>query len=246
VTYFRRFEGYTPPERTVTHWNRYRIEEAAAPSDAGAVVIDGPSTLSPAITDPMSPPTYSFETSNATLASAWYRVAWLDANGDTQPTPWVPLRNLSPYAPSVGDVATVLRARAVENGGLHVDTFTDQTNPTAQQVQQTIIMFAPLVLARLGRLDNLGCSNSEDLRAAATAVTAQRVALEVEASYWPEEVAESASFEIRRTMLDADTLALVESLAVCRSSGDEGGGEGESVSRSDPAWAFPPHCPLRF
>jgi hypothetical protein len=246
MTYMRRLDGYTPPPRASVHWVQWRIEEAATPTDAGAVTIQGPSTLSPAITNPADPPTYSFETTNATLLAGWYRVVWTDANGGDEPTAWAPLRTLSPYAPTVGDVATILRARAIENGGSPVDTFTDQTNPTAQQVQQTIIMFAPLVLARLGRLDNLGCSNSEDLRAAATAVTAQRVALEVEASYWPEEVAESASFEIRRTMLDADILALVESLAVCRSSGDEGGGEGESVSRSDPAWYFNPMPPLRF
>jgi hypothetical protein len=171
---------------------------------------------------------------------------WIDANGDTQPTAWVPLRNLSPYAPTVGDIATILRVRAIQNGANPVETFTDQTNPTAQQVQQTIILFAPLVFARLGRLDDLGCANAEDLRAAATTVAAQRVALEVEASYWPEEIVDAASVDARRAMLDADITGLVSGLESCRASVDDGGTGGESESRSDPAWRFAYSRPLRF
>jgi hypothetical protein len=142
--------------------------------------------------------------------------------------------------------AAILRTRAVENGGLVVSTFTDQTNPTAYEVQTLIAMHVPVVFARLGRMDDLHCSNASDLRSAARTLAAQRVALEVEATYWPEEVAESASFELRRTMLDGDVLSLVESMAVCRESSDDGGNAGESVSRSDPAWLFPAHCPMRF
>lgn len=243
MSYYRRLEGYTPPERTVLHWMTAHIEEAATPTDTAAVDISGQITLSPAITDPEDPPTYDFETNEATLSVGWYRIVWRDSDGVDQPTSWVPLRNLSPYAPTVGDVASILRARTIENGGNPIDTFTDQTNPTAQQVQQTIILFAPLVLARLGRLDNLGCANSEDLRAAATSVAAQRVALEVEASYWPEEIGEAASFDLRRQMLDADIEGLVAGLETCRSSSDTGG---ESDSPTDPAWTFPGYSPLRF
>lgn len=246
MTYMRRLDGYTPPERASAHWLQWRIEEAVTPTDADAATIEGPTTLNPAITDPLSPPTYNFETNNATLTQGWYRVVWTDSTGGDEPTAWVPLRTLSPYAPTVGDIATILRARTVEAGSTPVDTFTDGTNPTAQQVQQTIIMFAPLVLARLGRLDNLGCANSEDLRAAATAVAAQRVALEVEAAYWPEQIQDEVVIETRRAMLDADILGLVEGLAMCRASDDDGGDGGESDSRSDPAWSFPRARPLRF
>jgi len=246
MTYMRRFDGYTPPERADVLWVQYRIEEAATPTDVDAVTIEGPSNLAPAITDPMSPPTYDFETTGALLTRGWYRVVWIDENGGDEPTQWYPLRTLSPYAPTVGDIAAILRARTVLTGGVPVDTFTDQTNPTAQQVQQLIILYAPLVLARLGRLDNLGCENSEDLLAAATAVAAQRVALEVEASYWPEEVGDSASVEARRLILEADISSLVASLETCRVSGDDGGNAGESDSPHDPAWLFPAHRPLRF
>jgi hypothetical protein len=246
MSYRRQLDGFTPPDRESVLWTQARIEEAVTPTDVDAVTIEGPFTLSPAITDPQYPSTYDFETGNATLTQGWYRVVWIDEDGGEQATQWVALRTLSPYAPTVADIATILRVRAVENGGVPVDTFTDQTNPTAQQVQQTIIMFAPLVLARLGRLDNLGCGNSEDLRAAATALAAQRVALEVEASYWPEEITESASVEARRLTLDADMTGLIAALETCRSSDDDGGNAGESDSRSDPAWTFPGYKPLRF
>jgi hypothetical protein len=245
MSYFRRLEGYTPPERTVVHWVSARIEEAASPTEVDAMPL-ATVTLSPAISNPLDPPTYDFETTLATLSPAWYRIVWIDANADEQPTAWVPLRNLSPYAPTVGDIATILRVRAVENGGVPVDAFTDKTNPTAQEVQQTIIMFAPLVLARLGRLDNLGCENAEDLRAAATTVAAQRVALEVEASYWSEEIGDAASVDARRAMLDTDIQGLSAAIDSCRASVDDGGTGGESESRVDPAWRFPYARPLRF
>jgi hypothetical protein len=244
VTYLRRLEGYTPPERTVVHWTSARIEEAASPLDTPAELATV--TLSPAITDPMEPQSYDFETTLATLAVGWYRIVWIDANGDEQPTEWVALRALSPYAPTVGDIAAVLRARTVELGGFRVNAFTDQTSPTAQEVQQLIALHAPLMLARLGRLDDLHCANAEDLRAAATSVIAQRVALEVEASYWPEEIADAAAVDARRTMLADDMAALEPALTACRASGDEGGDGGDSTSRSDPAWRFPPARLLRF
>lgn len=245
MTYFRQLVGLTPPPRPSVAWTQARIEEAPSP-DVTPTVIAGPTALSPAITDPQNPPTYTFETNNAALAVGWYRVVWIDAALEEQATAWMSLRTLSPYAPTVGDIAAILRARAVLPGGFRGDTFTDQTTPTAQQVQDLITLYAPLVFARLGRLDDLYCANAEDLRAAATALAAQRVALEVEASYWPEEVEDAAAVEARRTMLTDDMTALGEALTMCRASADDGGDGGESTSRSDPAWRFPPPTPLRF
>jgi hypothetical protein len=219
MTYLRRFEGFTPPERDTIHWIGATIEEAATPTDAAATVIQA-FTLSPAITDPMSPPSYDFETRLATLAEGWYRIVWSDTNGDEQPTEWVQLRALSPYAPTVADIAAILRARTVELGGVRVSTFTDRTTPTAQQVQDLIALHTPLVFARLGRLDNLHCTNAGDMLQAARSVAAQRVALEVEASYWPDEVGGTAAVDTRRALLDDDMTAVGTMLAECRGSGD--------------------------
>jgi hypothetical protein len=246
MTYLRRLEGYTPPERDTVHWLSARIEEAADPLTGTPADISGQITLSPVITNPLSPPTYSFETRLATLAEGWYRVVWRDSNADEAPTEWVQLRALSPYAPTVADIAAILRARAVELGGFRVETFTDGTVPTAQQVQQLIGLYTPMVFAQLGRLDNLHCANGDDLRSAARALAGQRVALEVEASYWPEEIVNAASVDVRRQLLADDLAALTPAMVACRASSDDGGDGGDSTSRSDPAWSFPPACPLRF
>jgi hypothetical protein len=245
MTYLRRLEGYTPPERDTVHWLTARIEEAIDPT-ATPADISGQITLSPAITNPLSPPTYTFETRLAMLAEGWYRVVWRDTAGDETPTEWVQLVALSPYAPTVADIAAILRARAVELGGFRVDTFTDRTVPSAQQVQQLIGLYTPMVFARLGRLDSLHCANAGDLRSAARALAGQRVALEVEASYWPEEIVDAAAVDVRRTLLADDLAALVPALEACRASGDEGGDGGDSTSRSDPAWRYPLPRLLRF
>jgi hypothetical protein len=201
MTYLRRLEGYTPPERDTVHWLTARIEEAIDP------------TATPA-----------------------------DISGQIT----VQLVALSPYAPTVADIAAILRARAVELGGFRVETFTDRTVPSAQQVQQLIGLYTPMVFARLGRLDSLHCANAGDLRSAARALAGQRVALEVEASYWPEEIVDAAAVDVRRTLLADDLAALVPALEACRASGDEGGDGGDSTSRSDPAWRYPLPRLLRF
>jgi hypothetical protein len=59
MTYLRRLEGYTPPERDTVHWLSARIEEAADPLTGTPADISGQITLSPVITNPLSPPTYS-------------------------------------------------------------------------------------------------------------------------------------------------------------------------------------------
>jgi hypothetical protein len=237
VSYFRRLEGYTPPERITVHWLSARIEEASSPT-ATPADITGPITLVPSITDPENPPSYDFETANAVLAEGWYRVVWIDAGGQEQPTEWLQLRALSPYAPTVGDIAAILRARTVELGGVRVNTFTDRTTPTAQQVQDIIALHTPLVFATLGPLGSLACTNASDLLAGARSLAAQYIALEVEASYWAEELGDSPTLDIRRTMLDTATTTLSKRVEECRGA-PAGGDGGDSVSRSDPAYTFP-------
>jgi hypothetical protein len=246
MTFSRTLEGYTPPERDDgVFWRTAQIQEASAP-DVAAVDIGSPITLSPAITDPMSPHTYTLRTTAATLEFGWYRARWIADNGETSTTAWAELRELSPYAPTVGDIATLLRARLVEFGGVRVETFTDQTNPTAQVVQQMINLYTPLLFAEMGPLDTLTCPSGGDLRSAARTLAAQRVALELELSMWPEEVGESAlgAAEVRRASIDADVTRLVSLMEQCRAAGADDGGD--STSRSDPAWLFPLQYRLRW
>jgi hypothetical protein len=155
---------------------------------------------------------------------------------------------LDPWIPSPTLVARILRARIVLNGGVPLDDFTTATNPTRADVADVIAMHAPLVLMRTGALEdaNMPCGTRDMLRSATATLIAQRAALEIEASYWPEEVGDAAALDARRAMLDADLTELVNSIDRCRTSDDDGGTGSESESRHDPAWRFGYSRPLRF
>jgi hypothetical protein len=243
VSLERTLEGYTPPERfppVTDHWVTARIREGVTSDYAAAAFIEGPITLSPPITDPAAPPTYNFTTRNAQLETGFYWVVWKDTTGFEFVSDPVERRAPLAYAPSVGEVAAILRARLVELGGVRVDTFTDRTEPSAQQVAQLIDLYAPMILSRLGNLGTLTCANASALRGAARALAAERVAIEVELSYRPEEVGESAAAAatVRAAQLDTDLTNLRADVDICRSSTETGTSEG-SVSRSDAAYSFP-------
>jgi hypothetical protein len=146
----------------------------------------------------------------------------------------------------IARVERLLHARLVEAGGLRVDHFSDDTNPTRTVVLGFINDFASLVYMRTGELDGLTCTRADAIRVAAEVLIAQRVAIEIEWAYWPEEVVESAagSAQARSDRLDADLLQLVTMVEGCRAAdGDDGGG---STSRSDPAWLFPVQYRIRY
>jgi hypothetical protein len=56
-----------------------------------------------------------------------------------------------PSKPSLDEVATMLRARTVDENGNEVGTFNDTTSPTATQAEQIIDSAYDLVLLRVGR-----------------------------------------------------------------------------------------------
>jgi hypothetical protein len=144
----------------------------------------------------------------------------------------------------IARIERLLHVRLVEAGGLRVDHFSDDTNPTRTIVLGFINDFASLVYMRTGELDGLTCERAEAIRVAAEVLIAQRVAIEIEYAYWPEEVVESAagSAQARSDRLDADLLQLVAMVEGCRAVG----GGGESTSRSDPAWLFPVQYRIRY
>jgi hypothetical protein len=230
LSYFQRFEGWTPPVRLPTDspWTRWSVVEASSPVLGSGAVIDGPHPLAPAYLDPTDPPTYDFTTELAQLESAWYWIVWTDAVGNQSPAGPVELRAPSPYAPGVADVASRARLFLRELGGDLATNFTDETRPTAAQVQMMIANDFPLVLIRLGDLDTLPCPEAPDIRAAARAIGAERVALQVMEIYRPEDTGDGRlGIEQRQAALDADLEALVGAAASCRTGAitpDPGGG----------------------
>jgi hypothetical protein len=236
-----RLEGYTAPERDTGTWTGVRIERAptyAGPWPGTVLRADPVAYL-----DPKVPPTLSWTFVDPD-DSGWYRAVWTAPPGEEAPTHPVQGGEWSPDWPSVGEVALVLRARLVELGGHRVETFTSETRPTAEEVAALIGLYAPLTLTGFGDLSTLGCGGASTLRGAARALIASRVATEIEYSFRPEEVGESAAVAAaeRRAQHDADVTRLQAAVDRCREEGstsDPGaGGDGTSTGRSDPAWLF--------
>lgn len=75
------FDGYTPPARFDSlAWTDVQIEEALTPGGSWAVI----DTLTFAVpdADPANPQPRSFTTENGTAPNRWYRLTFIDGNGD--------------------------------------------------------------------------------------------------------------------------------------------------------------------
>jgi hypothetical protein len=122
-----------------------------------------------------------------------------------------------PLRPSVDDVAALLRARTKDTEGREVGTFTDETRPTADQVETHIDAALGLVSVRLP------LTVGDIYQSAVRSLVAYRAALRIEKSYFPEQIRSDRSpyQELREEYLD-DLNALTEALS--GASGDSGYG----------------------
>jgi len=76
------FEDFPPAARYDSiPWETVEIEEGA--SETGAFTLIDTLTLSPVDADPTNPASRDFSTANGTADDQWYRVRFVDANGDT-------------------------------------------------------------------------------------------------------------------------------------------------------------------
>lgn len=233
-----RLEGFTAPERDAGVWSSVRVERAAgfAGPWPGTVLLSEPV---PVYADPGRPPTLSWTVDDPD-GVGWYRVVW-SAGGEDAPAPAVSGGAWDPNWPTVGEVALILRARLVELGGRRVDSFTADTEPSAEEVGALIALYGPLMLGGLGDLSGLACASASTLRGAARVLVASRVAAEIELSYRPEEVGESAAAATaeRRASLDADLTRLSAAVVECRAQGSPDPTDPTSRGPGDAAWNFP-------
>lgn len=171
------FHHYKPPARYDGEpWTGARIEEAA--EHMGPWTAIETKTLTADI-DPALPSSRSFTTDLATLPNGWYRIVWLDADGD-ESAPTTAFHNTG-FTPSVDDVAALLRARTY-SGGSEVGTFDETTRPTAAQVIDLIEIAAGDLLGRLaGRVP-------EAFYADARRLIALQAAALIEASFFPDQL----------------------------------------------------------
>lgn len=108
--------------------------------------------------------------------------------------------------PSVDDVAAFIRARTTDDNGNQVGTFSDDTRPTADQVESLIEHVT------LGLTSRLGTVPTSEEHAART-VAAIGTAMLVELSYFPEQVrAEESAYSELKALYDENLLALMDVL----------------------------------
>lgn len=141
------FSAYTPPPRYDGEpWTTVRVEESLTKTGPWTAIED--IALTPTDADPRNPRSRDFTTESATLDAGWYRVTFVDAEGDTT-APSDPEFNgaESGITPRLDEVAALLRARTSAFGG-EVGTFTSDTRPTATQVAQIIETAAADIVAR--------------------------------------------------------------------------------------------------
>lgn len=106
-------EDYRPtPRYDGTAWTEARIEEGTA--SVGPWTLLETITLSPVDADPTNPAYRNFTTQLGTDEELWYRVVFVDADGDVG-LPTVPVQNITDERPiyaTVEELAAILRVSA--------------------------------------------------------------------------------------------------------------------------------------
>ena len=107
------FENYRPAPRYDSEpWTEVQIEESPVLGDAEVWTLIDTITLNPVDADPTDPAARDFTTPNGTAADYWYRVTFVDGNGD-ESLPTTPVQNsvaASPYADTT-ELARILKIR---------------------------------------------------------------------------------------------------------------------------------------
>lgn len=222
-------EGFVPsPRHDGEAWTGVRIEEAASASGPFAVI--DTFLLSPGDPDPAQPLPRSVTTEAATLASGWYRVVFVDDEGNEEAAGAVAVGTADPI-PSLRDVAALLHQRLNVGGGNVSAMFDDNTSPTATQVQRLIDMWAPVVLIEFGDLSDtaLICEDADQIRSAVRTLIAAHVAKVVEVSYWPQDaVAGDTAQAYWAELIDKQLPRVVSAARECRLGDVVPGGDGSA------------------
>lgn len=109
--------------------------------------------------------------------------------------------------PSVDDVASLIRARTKDSEGREVGTFNSETRPTDVQVERHIDNAVSLIATRLPR------DLPEVYVGTVKALTAYRAAMQIEKSYFPEQVrSDRSAYDQLREEYNDDLSALLDAL----------------------------------
>lgn len=197
------FRGYRPsPRFDAVKWTTALIEQSAVTAGTGEPVsfvqIDSkPITDYP---DPTDPPTLDFTTQLATELPGWYRIVFRDSFASTQATAPVLFTSES-YRPSLRDVGTYILNRTADSNNNYLGTFTDDTTPTADEVEAIIFKSEQRILQKLD-VDPNEPIPTESQRAVADAV-ALHSAMLVELTKFSEQIQTNRSpYQYLKTLWD--------------------------------------------
>lgn len=223
--YVRNFTGAQPGERDDGRpYVEVRFDEAPDVDGApGAWTAIDTQDLDPVDTNPAAPAARDLTTEEATLETGWYRLVFIDADGDEDRTDPVAYPPIDTVRPSISDIATLLRARTTNAVG-ETGAFTSSTKPTADQVDALIGVAYAFVTQRAGE-DAL--TRAPQLARHACALY---TAMLVELSYYPEQTDEDGSaYQRFKEQFEEAMIALI-------GAAHEGGRTGrmESVALESP------------
>lgn len=194
--------GFRPtPRYDSIPWTDARIDEGPT--------IEGPWTAIETITlvpdeDPTRPAARDLTTEEATLAMGWYRVTFIDGDGDTSnPTSPVSAGATAPHLPGVEEVALWIRARTKDNLGNEIGTFTADTRPTEAEVSKLVALTGGSMVSCVGPW------LPESLWERSRLVVALKTAMIVELSYFPEQIERDHSpYKYLKELFDYESQAL--------------------------------------
>lgn len=225
------FKEFTPtPRYDGTPWHHVTIEEAP--------IADGPWTVIETVNlvvdaDPAHPAPRNFTTNSATLEQGWYKITFFDATGN-EALPVEPIHNLRdetfPYSPTVEEVAKLIMSRTKDRLGKELGTFTDQTRPKFDAVEDIIEEAASDVTT------DLDTDIPEGAWSFVRQLIALRAAMMIERSYFAEQITSNRS-PYPQLEKDFELLLARVTLAVKRE--DEEATTGEQGQAVRPSYSFP-------
>lgn len=189
--------AFRPPTREDgTAWTKARIEGTDAAAGDTGWAVEATKPIEGADPDPTSPALRGFSISTA---KRWLRIVWEDGEANKS-VPSARIHVNSPqWRPSVAEIAALLRARtyskgtvdpdnpmAAVAGGELVGEFTEETRPTAADVERQIDQVCADMEGSIGAIPG-------ELIEATRAVAAKKTGAEVERSYIPTESEDSRS-----------------------------------------------------
>lgn len=209
-------------------WTQVTVEE----SDKS----DGPWTLLatinliPVDADPSEPASRSVTVANATLDSGWYQITFLDDAGNSVVVTPIYDAPAITWRPTLSDVGNIAIGRTADANGNILGTFTENTQPTAEQAQRAIENAVRDLAPDLGEVI------PADLVEDAKALAALRAAMYIELSNFGSEIPRQLSPYPQYKVLFDENLPRVRRAIEAE---EAGGDPADAVDVKWPAFDFP-------